>query len=128
MEFDNKLKPKIKHNITTSSVRNYKPAFQYQTNYNGLKGIKGETNYTIDPKRVSIKANKAFGGLYALLIDGNPIGLLDYPTVSKAAELISDYHFRPENYKDLTKLMEQYNSYDRDRANKNEKEGYWFDV
>ena len=128
MEFDNKLKPKIKHHITTSSVRGYKPAFEYKTNYDGLKGVKGETNYTIDPSRVSIKANKAFGGLYALLIDGKPVQLLDYPNVPKAAQAISNYHFNPEQYKDLTKLMEQYNAYDRDRYNKNEQEGYWFDV
>jgi hypothetical protein len=129
MEFDNKLKPKkYKHNITTASVRGYKPAFQYQEGYDGLKGIKGETNYTIDPSRVSIKANKAFGGLYALLIDGKPIEILDYPNISKASQVISDFHFNPERYKDLTKLMERFNAYDRDRANKNEPEGYWFDV
>jgi hypothetical protein len=129
MEFDNKLKPKKhKHSITTASVRGYKPAFQYQTGYDGLKGIKGETNFTIDPNRVSIKANKAFAGLYALLVDGKPVEILNYPSLSKTSNAISNFHFFPERYKDLTKFMEQYNAYDRDRANQNEKEGYWFDV
>lgn len=127
MEYNNKLKPKKpSYHITTSSLRNYKHAFQYQDGHSF--GVKGETNYTIDPKRVSVKANKAYGGLYALLVDGKPIGFLDYPRVSEAGRLISNYYFHPEEYKDLTKLMEEYNAYDRDRYNKDEPEGYWFDI